>query len=295
MENPTAALVRTTLNATSLIAPRLAGKGVFALFRRPVIRAGLRPADRELMDEARTGRLTVSGKRVVTYRWGSGERPVLLVHGWQSRASHLAGFIAALREKGYSPVAFDAPGHGESAGQATSIFEYREAIHQLHAEYGDFEAIVGHSFGVMATFYALRGDMRARRLVAIAGAVEFDFLVEQFCAALSMRARLAAELRRRLEGVTSPGEAEPWKLWTATHRPWEIEAPLLVIHDEDDDLIPAEQAHRLAAAYGSRSRLLTTRGLGHRRILGDPEVIAAVREFVALDAPRQLSSSSSET
>lgn len=158
-------------------------------------------------------------------------------------------------------------------------------IRKLHQEQGDFEAIVAHSFGVMAAFYALRGEVRTGRLVAIAGVAELDLLIDQFCTTLGLRGRLRAEFRRELEGRWSPGEPEPWKLWTATYRPWQIEVPLLVIHDEDDDLIPVGQARLLAGAYGSRARLVTTRGLGHRRILGAPEVIAAVREFVALDPP----------
>lgn len=280
--NPTAALLRTTLNAASLIAPRLAGQAVFALFAHPAGRAGVRPAERELTAQAHVGRLTVSGKKVVTYRWGSGERPVLLVHGWQSRGSHLGYFISALREKGYSPVAFDAPGHGDSGGRGTTILEYREIMRQLHSEYGTFEAVVAHSFGVMASFFALRGAIRSNRLVAIGGVAEFDYLIDQFCGGLGLRPRLKQELRRRVEGLLFPGEQKTWRRFSATYRPDEIRIPLLVIHDEDDDVVAVGQAHRIAAAYREQADVFITRGLGHRRILGDPEAVASALDFVTI-------------
>ena len=37
----------------------------------------------------------------------------------------------------------------------------------------------------------------------------------------------------------------------------------------------------VAAAHGDRARLVTTRGLGHRRILADPDVVSLVADFAA--------------
>jgi hypothetical protein len=45
-------------------------------------------------------------------------------------------------------------------------------------------------------------------------------------------------------------------------------------------MVDVGQARRIAAAYAGRARLVTTRGLGHRRILGDPEVVETVLDFV---------------
>lgn len=275
--NPTASLLRTALNATSYIAPGLAGRAAFALFARPVGRSRPRPAERPLLAEARTGRLTVNGKAVITYRWGDGTRPVLLVHGWSSRASRLSAVTTELRDKGYSPVAFDAPGHGDSEGRATTILEYREIIRQLHAEHGDFEAVVAHSFGVLATFFALRGSVRAGRIVGIGGVADFDYLVDRFCSILGLRDRLKQQLRSRIEGFLFPGEPEIWRRFNATYRPEEIGVPVLLIHDEDDDVVSAGQSRITASAHGAR--LILTRGLGHRRILADTDVVAAAVDF----------------
>ena len=54
--------------------------------------------------------------------------------------------------------------------------------------------------------------------------------------------------------------------------------PVLVVHDTDDREVPYADGERLAGVFGAR--LLTTNGLGHRRILYAPEVLAAVVEFI---------------
>ncbi|MFJ9031748.1 alpha/beta fold hydrolase [Streptomyces sp. NPDC102274] len=272
--------LRTALNTTSFLAPRLAGRTALAVSLRPAGRSRLRPEESELLADARSGQLTVNGKSVVTHQWGDGSRPVLLVHGWESRASRLGAFVAAVRARGYSPVAFDAPAHGASSGRDTSILEYREIIRQLHAEYGEFEAVIAHSFGVLATFFALRDGVEARRVVGIGGVAEFDWIIDTFRTALGLRERITRDMRGHVERVMFPGEPDIWRRLNATYRPTEIGAPVLLFHDEHDDRVPLGQSRALARAYGEGARLVVTRGLGHRRILGDPEVVAAAVDFV---------------
>ena len=55
--------------------------------------------------------------------------------------------------------------------------------------------------------------------------------------------------------------------------------PLLVVHDEDDVDVPWQDGKTYAEAWPD-STLLTTRGMGHRRILREEEVLHAVAEFL---------------
>ena len=54
----------------------------------------------------------------------------------------------------------------------------------------------------------------------------------------------------------------------------------LVIHDSDDRFIPHGEGVELADAWPS-GRLITTTGLGHHRILRDPEVIDSAVAFIS--------------
>jgi pimeloyl-ACP methyl ester carboxylesterase len=56
-------------------------------------------------------------------------------------------------------------------------------------------------------------------------------------------------------------------------------APLLVIHDRDDQDTLWSEGAALADAWPG-ARMMSTEGLGHRRILREPSVIEAAAEFV---------------
>jgi hypothetical protein len=47
-----------------------------------------------------------------------------------------------------------------------------------------------------------------------------------------------------------------------------------------------DQAHKILAAYGPQATLMTTKGLGHRRILSDPSVIETAVRFVTEAEPQ---------
>ncbi|WP_225801671.1 alpha/beta fold hydrolase [Streptomyces sp. NK15101] len=281
---PMAPLIRTALNAAARLAPGRAGRWAFHLFTRPLGRARLRPGEAALFAGARTDRLRVRGKEVVTYAWGDGRRPVLLVHGWSSRASRLGAFAEELLARGYSPVAFDAPGHGDSSGKASNIVEYREIIRELHARHGDFEAVVAHSFGVLASLFALRDGVRTSRFVGLGGVGSFEMVLEGFQAGLGLDDRVMRALRAHVERRLVPGEPGVWERFGADHAPDELGAPVLLFHDEGDDMVPLAQARFLARAHGGRARLVVTRGLGHRRILMDPDVVAEAVGFATAGA-----------
>ena len=59
-----------------------------------------------------------------------------------------------------------------------------------------------------------------------------------------------------------------------------IPVPALVIHAPDDREVSRDDARDFAGA-GDHVRLYWARGLGHRRILADPEVVAEAVGFAA--------------
>jgi pimeloyl-ACP methyl ester carboxylesterase len=91
-----------------------------------------------------------------------------------------------------------------------------------------------------------------------------------------LKARLHDEIRENLF-PDMPLDEVPFSLTNMTRI---VRSPLLVIHDEDDTRIRVTQGRRLTAAFGDQARLVVTSGLGHRRILGDAEVVRTVLDFV---------------
>ncbi|TDD45839.1 alpha/beta hydrolase [Kribbella antibiotica] len=265
-------LARGGLTALGLLSPRLAGRVAFELWRRPLARGRVRDAEREVHDAARAE--VVDG--IVTYAWGDGRRPVLLVHGWRSRASRFAGFITALLELGYSPISYDGPGHGDTTVAMGTILDHQRIITALAAKYGAFEGVVAHSLGVPFALYAVRQGVPAARLVTISGFGDFGYVVDKFGAELGLRTAVQNRLRREIEGRLFDGDPEIWTKFSVGPGA----ADLLVIHNDVDKIVDPAQVAVLLAAYGPRARHSARTGLGHSRILADPTVIEEAVTFL---------------
>jgi pimeloyl-ACP methyl ester carboxylesterase len=266
------AAVGAGLRAIGAVAPRLAGRVAFELWRRPMARGQVRSSERDVHESARVE--VVDG--LVTYAWGDGRRPVLLVHGWRSRASRYAGFITRLLELGYSPVSYDGPGHGDSTVPMGTILDHQRIITALAAKHGDFEGVIAHSLGVPFALYAVRQGVAAGRIVSISGFAEFGYLVDKFGSELGLGTTVKNNLRREIERRLFDADPEIWTRYSVG--PGEVD--LLVIHNDVDDVVDPAQVAVLLASYGPQARFSPKTGLGHGRILSDPAVIDEAVSFL---------------
>lgn len=271
--------IKTLLWLLGTFVPSLAAALAFRLFCHPAGRSQIRANERTTMVEAQTEDLIVRGHRVRVYSWGSGERPVLLVHGWESRGARFARLAKKLLALGYSPITFDSPGHGDSEDDKTTILDYLAICQALNQRYGGFEAIVAHSFGVLCAFYALKQSVQARCVVAISGVSDFRYLIDTFSTQLGLVARVKAGLQRRIECLFAPLD-DIWNRFSVTHGTGDLQQPVLVIHDRQDEAVDLGQAQLTAEHFGARAQLVVTDGLGHNRILRDTAVLDAVCEFI---------------
>jgi pimeloyl-ACP methyl ester carboxylesterase len=218
-------------------------------------------------------------------RWGSGPT-VYLVHGWGGQGSQLAGLVAPLLQAHFRVVAFDAPGHGRSdpgaGGPGTGhAVEFGQALDDVAARFGPAHAVVAHSMGAMATLLALKhGWLGSERLVFLAPMDALARYLDQFARQLDIGPRVRDRLERRiLARVGYPvSEFDLAKLAREIPPP-----PLLIVHDRGDRDVPYGNSLQLLQAWPGAT-LRATEGLGHRRILSDPDVIASVVRFTRGDA-----------
>lgn len=265
-------LVSVGLRTIGVLSPQLGGRIAFRLWRRPLARGRVRPDEQLVHDAARVEIVD----NVKIYSWGDGERPVLLVHGWRSRASRYAGFVTRLLELGYSPVSYDAPAHGDSGGEVTSILGHQRIIRTLAERHGPFEGVIAHSLGVPFALYAVREGVAAKRMVMISGVAEFGYLADAFCAELGLGPKINQHLRRSIERGYFDGDETIWTRFSVATG----DVPLLVVHNDEDEIVHPRQAQVLLRSYGPHAHFLPTTGLGHRRILSDPAVITEAVAFL---------------
>jgi len=223
-------------------------------------------------------------RRIAAWRWGMGPA-VLLVHGWEGRGSQLGAFVEPLVAAGLSVIAFDAPAHGDSPGHRAYLTDFADAIIGVAAAVGPLHATISHSFGAAAVLLAhARGGIDAARNVMLAPNVLLDEGVRRFAHFIG----LDETDRIGLEHALGASAGLPLEALRPERLAAGRDAALLVVHDREDREVPFAHGEALAATWPA-ARLRVTEGLGHRRILRDPGVIAEVAEMVRLGAPAPVS------
>lgn len=271
-----ASAVRTAFRTLSTVAPPLAVELGYRAFRRVGPPSAVRSVDQDVHDRARRGKVRVNGERVVTYAWGDpAAPPVLLVHGWQLRASRFATLVRALEGAGLRPVAFDGLAHGESGGRRTNVVEHMVVMRAVQQVEGRFVGVVGHSLGGLAAGLALHGGFAADRFVAVAAPVGFDTVTSTFMRLSGLSPRLADRLSRRISRGLLPDLADPRTTLDLARNPVPEHVPTVFVQDTQDVMSGPDQARRLHDAHPG-SELILTEGLGHNRILDDAVVVDAV-------------------
>jgi pimeloyl-ACP methyl ester carboxylesterase len=261
--------MRSSFAAASRVAPELTSSVAAELFSA-TRRTKPRPGERDVLASAASTRIA----GIQTWSWGEGPA-VLLVHGWNGRATQLGAFVEPLLARGYRVVAFDAIGHGDSIGKRSSLPELANCIRQVVDELGGVYAVIAHSLGGAATTYAMAYGLRVERAVFISPPADPREFVEVFGAALGVnddvRARLRTRVERRL-GVSM----NDMQVYGFASR---MSTPLLVVHDRDDKEVPFEVGREIARSWPN-AELFATEGLGHQRILRDDAVRDVAVSFI---------------
>ena len=141
---------------------------------------------------------------------------------------------------------------------------------------GSVHGIVGHSMGGAATGLAMAEGLCAKRVVLIAPGAEPRYFARQLAGWLGLSERATDEMLRRV--LQRLGGA--WVEYEIPNLVRAVRAPMLLIHDAQDTDVPWEHGRAIAAAWPG-ARLETVHGLGHRRVLRDPDVTRRVLGFVS--------------
>ncbi|MEQ8926181.1 MAG: alpha/beta hydrolase [Fulvivirga sp.] len=238
----------------------------------------------DIADKATKYQILYNGKQVQVYEWGEG-KPVLFVHGWMGRATQFRKFVPLFTENGYKVVAFDATGHGQSDGSSSHLMEFVGIIEQLQNNYRKFEMIVGHSLGGVASFHAALAGI-SNKLVLISSPTVGSQILEEFRNKIGASEKMLPYFEDRI--ITNYGKT--FEEYSISHNISRLRnTELLIIHDINDREAPYTNAELVHKLY-PLSKMMTTEGNGHTRILKDEHVINAVLSH--LKEPQYVSQSS---
>lgn len=267
--------VRGVNGTLGRLAPNVVAAKMRLAFTTP---RTLPPREWELPLLARAERITLRFG-LSALRWGSGPT-VLLMHGWEGRPTQFASLIDALVAAGYTAVALDGPGHGRSPGSEAHVVLFARALLEASAELPPLRAVIGHSMGGASAMLATQMGLRSETLVSIAAPSRILGVLRQFANRVGLppmaRSSFIRQFEREIGMAASALDVSRY----------ELPMPGLIVHAEDDLMVPVAEAQLIHDAWFD-SRLLRLKQGGHQRVLADPKMIEGVLALLAGSAHRQ--------
>jgi pimeloyl-ACP methyl ester carboxylesterase len=207
--------------------------------------------------------------------WGNNEgEPILLVHGWEGRASQMSVFLPYLANK-YKLIALNAPAHGLSEGSTSNPHKFIKAIFAAQVHFGSFHAIIGHSMGGGCAVFAALEQLEVKKVISIAGPSNFKNVVNAFGRYIGLRGKALYIFMTDVETEVQL----PFSEINLAKRVKNLTQPLLIIHDEQDLEVPFTEGNWYKEKI-NRGEFFATQGLGHRKIMQSKLVLEKVANFI---------------
>ena len=161
----------------------------------------------------------------------------------RSHAARFATFVAPLRAAGFCVIGIDAPAHGTSPGQFSDLPRFRDSLVEVLRAHEPIHAVVGQSLGGAAvlTVLAETADHHPKKICLFGVPSDMDYILESFAVMLGLKPAALANLRARFRmkfGRTAKSVS------IAAAAP-SVRIPMLVVHDEDDNVAPIAQGAAL--------------------------------------------------
>jgi len=278
----TISYVRAHLHILTLVSPRQAAKKAFSLFCTPRRKPGKKLPP--LFDKGEKLSFHLEDHPVRGHRWRPHQassntlKKVLIAHGFESSSRNFEQYVNAFLKKGYEVLAFDAPAHGRSGGRRITLPLYVDMIRTIHDHYGPIHSFMGHSLGGLALSLFLESitHQKTTRLVLISPPVEMVSAVDT----LFQMLELDAGVRTAFDEYACRLSGRPFSWFSLRRALHGIKAEVLWLHDEDDDVTPLADTLPVKNDSHPNIRWVTTKGLGHRKIYRDGEVLRQVVDFL---------------
>lgn len=271
-------LLRVVFPLFSKLFPKLATKTAYKLFTTPRMRARHKVSDK-ILEQARVFDFLYGSHLLKGYEWGSGDRTILLVHGWESRGTALRSFVPKLVEQGFKVVAFDGPAHGNSGGKRTDLPSFGGAIRAIINRMGNVHGIIAHSFGGISTVFTLSTvdvNIKIDKLILIAVPSSAKKVIRSFTKLINaprfIFEKLLQLIQRKFE--LSIDDTDIAKVAERVQV-----KDVLVVHDEFDQVVPVSEGKLIAQSWPNASFLISS-GYGHFKIVKNPGIVDRVVSFI---------------
>ncbi|MDO4182512.1 MAG: alpha/beta hydrolase [Coriobacteriia bacterium] len=194
----------------------------------------------------------------------------VIAHGIRSNHRDTDCFAAQYAAHGYNTLQVDLRSHGESEGDLVGIGwldaqDLLQWCHWLVQEYGEDVQVVlhGQSMGAAATCMAASADALPHQVKAAISDCAFSNFHEECESIMRPFGPLSAPVINTVQKAYTAHGGCAFKDASPVEAVKHAQVPMLFIHGEDDDFVPASMVHPLHDACTSRKQLLLVPGAGH--------------------------------
>lgn len=266
-------LTGTFINGLGFFSKKQAASLALRLFTTPM-KGFVKKEQEEFLGSAFQEEFEYNDIAIITYRWPGNGKTIVLAHGWESNSARWQNLINQLRKKNYNIIALDAPAHGNSGSKRFNAVLYSEFINIVVQRFKP-ETVIAHSVGGMATMLAFEKNQYSsiKKLVLLGSPSEFKEILDRYVKMLRINKSVAKQLELTIQKRFNKLPVE----FSTAKSSRSISAESLIIHDEDDAVIPYSDALKIKKNL-KNSKLITTQNMGHS--LNNHEVYRYVEEFL---------------
>ena len=270
-------IVSIYLNLTSFFFPKLGGRQTFLIFCFP-FKAKITPEQQEFLNTSHAFKLPVEDFEIQCYKWGTGTRNILFVHGWQSNTFRWKRYIESIPQTEFTIYSFDAPGHGNSGSRIGNIILFEKSILKIIRHMGQVESIISHSIGSFSSLYFIdqNPQYQPKKVVSLATPNSIDDFLDFYFSIL----QLNKKTKRSFINYFIEYTQRDLSFFRLSNLLSHNKAKGLIIHDNGDKSVSVEYSKHLHTIW-PQSKLIITEGLGHK--LRDKNILKTVKEFVVND------------
>src|ERR1700730_11146294 len=273
---------RSMLHILALVSKKKAAEKAYDLFCTP--RRKSKKKSTELFDKGEKLSFRLGEIRIRGHRWhpnhlqGNGFKKVVLIHGFESSSKNFDFYVPLLLKKGYEVLAFDAPAHGQSGGKQINLSLYIKTLAAIQAKFGPIQSFLAHSFGGLAITHLLENIPHDEntKLVLIAPATESKTSIDLFFHYLQLDKETRKEFDKLIhEKIGSRPEELSIRRAMKNNK-----SSVLWFHDQEDEITPIKDALLVKEEHPGNIEFVITKGLGHRKIYKNTEVIKKAVDFL---------------
>lgn len=274
-------LIKLYYSILSVVSPKTASNSAFELFQK-VRKKDIRDREQPFYEKANHFNVTYKKENLDCYEFGREHKDVVvLVHGWDSNAGSMFGFIDKLLADNKRVIAFNLPGHAFYKEGKTNYLECKEAfqliINNLNDEY-DRISFISHSFGSGIVAYGLSElNIKVDKLVILTSPNFIIEIFKEFKDMIGLGDKAFKILTDKASGLL--GE-DVYNVSTEGKLQLVNFNEALLIHDKNDKVIPFANTISINSTVKNTS-IESYENIGHYRMLWNDDVINKSITFVS--------------